>query len=346
MKKSIARRIIIHLAILFCVVGALVVFAVYSLVAADNIPLCIVVVVTSIVTAVAVTIMIVRRSLQPIDGLMKCVDTVVCGVPDGADGVTPGMIAGCISETYPDRESALRALKKKMCETERLARLGQLAAGVAHELNNPLGGIIVYAHLLKEDTESDDPRYPNIGKIIKEANRCRIIVKSLLDFARQGPPMLINTNVNSVVEDALANIRNEQSFDGVTVRVNLESSLPLVEADPSQIQEVFENIIRNAAEVIDGTGELMISSHAVNNENGCPAVEVVFEDTGPGIPDENMGHIFDPFYTTKLKGHGTGLGLAVSYGIVERHRGAIVVRNRSEGGASFSVKLPVGGPGA
>ena len=345
MKESIARRITVRLAILYCIVGTLVFTTGYGLVLADNVPLFIAVVVACILAACVGTVVVVRHSLKPVDGLMSCVDAVVRGFSDGSDEDS-GVIAGCFKEVFSSRKSALRALRKKMCETERLATLGQLSAGVAHELNNPLGGIIVYAHLLQEDTAPDDPRFSNIGKIIKEANRCRIIVKSLLDFARQGPPMLVSTNVNSVVEDALANIRNEHSFEGVAVHEKLDPSLPLVKADPSQIQEVFENIIRNAAEVIVGSGELAITSHAVNNENGVPAVEVVFDDSGPGIPEENMEHIFDPFYTTKLKGHGTGLGLAVSFGIVERHRGAIIVRNRSVGGASFSVKLPVGGPGA
>ena len=346
MKESIARRIIIRLAVLYCVAGMCVLTAVFWLALSGNVSVCITVLFVCIVAAFIGSAIVVKRLLKPVDGMMSCVDAVVRGVADGTDSFPAGMIAGCFEEEFSVREKALMELRKKVCETERLATLGQLSAGVAHELNNPLGGIIVYAHLLKEDTGSDDPRYPNIEKIIKEANRCRIIIKSLLDFARQSHPMLVSTNINSVVKDALANIRNEQSFEGVTVRENLDPSLPPVEADPSQIQEVFENIIRNAAEVIVGSGELTITSHSVNDEDGGPAVELVFDDTGPGIPEENMGHIFDPFYTTKLKGHGTGLGLAVSFGIIERHRGTIVVRNRAEGGASFSVLLPVGGTDA
>jgi len=241
-----------------------------------------------------------------------------------------------------ERGEEFSELRKQVSESERLTTLGRLAAGVAHELNNPLGGILVYSHLLREDTGPDDPRYSNIEKIIKESNRCRLIVKSLLDFARQSQPVLDRVDVNSIVVEALDNIRSERVFGNIAVARNLDENLPPVMADGSQIQEVFENIIRNAAEVLGGSGELTITSRPVRDEEGNPMVEVLFEDTGPGIPDDKLDRIFDPFYTTKAKGHGTGLGLAVSSGIMERHRGSITVRNRPHGGAAFSVRLPAG----
>ena len=233
-------------------------------------------------------------------------------------------------------------MNKQIIKTERLATLGQLSAGVAHELNNPLGGIVVYSHLLLEDTATDDPRYSNIEKIIKDSHRCKNIIKSLLDFARQSSPVYNRTDVNEIVTEALNNIRSEHIFESITITENLHEKLPHIMADASQIQEVFENIIRNAADVINGSGEFVVTTGVVKNKHGKKMVEILFADTGPGIEPEHMEHIFEPFYTTKTKSHGTGLGLAVSYGIIERHKGTITVQNRPAGGVIFSVRLPVG----
>ena len=240
-------------------------------------------------------------------------------------------------------EEQLARLQEQVAESNRLSVLGQLAAGVAHEINNPLGGITVYAHLLREDTGQDDPRFANIDKIIKESARCKTIVKSLLDFSRQSKPVLEKTDLRRIVVEGLNNIRREAVFGSISVSERYDEDLPQVMADDSQIQEVCENIIRNAAEVMNGTGELIITCRIGRNSKCREEVEILFEDSGPGISPEHIEHIFDPFYTTKHKGHGTGLGLAVSYGIIERHKGAISVRNREEGGAAFTVKLPVGG---
>lgn len=232
-------------------------------------------------------------------------------------------------------------MQEQVAESNRLVVLGQLAAGVAHEINNPLGGITVYAHLLKEDTHQDDPRFANIEKIIKESTRCKMIVKSLLDFSRQSKPVLEKTDLRRIVVEGLNNIRREAVFGTITVIERYDENMPLVMADSSQIQEVCENIIRNAAEAMTGTGELTITCRSIGNDQARREVEILFEDTGPGISPEYIDRIFDPFYTTKLKGHGTGLGLTVSYGIVERHKGSISVRNREAGGVAFSLKLPV-----
>jgi two-component system NtrC family sensor kinase len=239
------------------------------------------------------------------------------------------------------QEDKVKELSRLVAESRRLAILGQLSAGVAHEINNPLTGIIVYSHLLLEDTDQSDPRYSNIKKIIKESNRCKNIVKSLLDFARQTNPHLEPCDVNTIIVEALNNIRRIPIFEHVKVIEQFGENLMSVLVDASQIQEVFENIIRNAAEAMNGSGELTITTRLIYDTNKSPMNEIVFEDTGPGIPSEHMDHIFDPFFTTKMKGHGTGLGLAVCYGIVERHGGTITVQNRDGGGAAFTVRLAV-----
>ena len=257
--------------------------------------------------------------------LSSAVTEASAGANQGDDGVT------------------IDELKARLVECERLINLGQLAAGVAHELNNPLGGILVYSHLLKEDTDADDPRLSNINKIIRESNRLKRIIKSLLDYARQSQPYLAESDMNAVLIDALDNIRHDHSFVDIEIKEELSEDLPPVMADSSQIQEVFENIIRNAAEVMPGEGEILIRSRLMPDAGESPWVELTIADTGPGISDELKTHMFDPFYTTKLKGHGTGLGLAVSYGIIERHKGTIEVSNRNGGGAEFTVRLMAGG---
>jgi len=246
-------------------------------------------------------------------------------------------------ETDNPRDLDYQELCRRLSESKRLATLGQLAAGVAHEINNPLTGVIVYSHLLLEDTDEADPRYENISKIIRESHRCKHIIKSLLDFARQSQPFLESVDINFMIMEALNNLIHEPAFEHVEIIKDLGVDLPQVYADSSQIQQVFGNIIRNAMEVMDGSGRLFITSRAVRDDDGTMVIEVLFEDTGPGILPEHIDHIFDPFFTTKTKGHGTGLGLAVSYGIVERHSGSISVRNSDSGGAVFAIRLPLEG---
>ena len=252
-----------------------------------------------------------------------------------------GKVLDVVASFLKEREKEMNDIWKEMNESKRLSILGQLAAGVAHEINNPLGGIVVYSNLLLEDTSPDDPRYSNIEKIIRESNRCKNIVKGLLDFARQSQPNLERSDVNKIITEALNNIRRESFFENIRIIEEYDKNLPAVFCDASQIQEVFENIIRNAAEVIDGSGEVTITSRFKKSAQHNPMVEILFADTGPGISPEYMERIFDPFFSSKKKGHGTGLGLAVSYGIVERHGGTMTAQNHMNGGAVFSVVLPV-----
>jgi len=239
-----------------------------------------------------------------------------------------------------DRDAEIEGLNRRILESKRLSSLGELAAGVAHEINNPLGGITVYSNLLLEDTPEDDPKYSNIKKIIRESDRCKNIVKGLLTIARQGQPKLEQADLHKIISEALNNLKSEDIFKNVRVIEHFGEDLPAVFVDSSQIQEVFENVIRNAAEIMEVSGDLNIISCA-GSENGDEGMVVVrFEDTGPGISGEHLKRVFDPFFTTKQKGHGTGLGLALSYGIVERHRGTLTAGNRSGGGAVFTVRLP------
>jgi len=243
-----------------------------------------------------------------------------------------------VAESIKQRDEELRERSRMMVESKRLATLGQLAAGVAHELNNPLGGILVYGHLLLEDTEPADPRRANMSKIVREAARCRDIVKNLLDFARQTSPKVEEADLNQIVEEALALVAQQPLFGEVRIEKKLCRDLPHVVVDVSQIEQVFTNIIQNAAEAMNGKGSIIVTSERSDDDG---MVEVSIKDTGPGILPEHMERLFDPFFTTKEVGHGTGLGLAVSYGIIDRHEGAMKVNSQPGAGATFTVQLPL-----
>lgn len=241
-----------------------------------------------------------------------------------------------------EQESEIQSIRKEIDQSRRLSTLGRLAAGVAHEINNPLGGIVVFSNLLLENLEPDDPNHSFAEKVVRESNRCKIIVKSLLDFARQSHPQLSPADINRIIGEALINIQNDPKASHITIVDRRDNRLPRIMADTSQIQEVFENIIRNAVDAMGETGTFIIESRTCDCNDGSRGVEILFRDSGPGIPKDIIEHIFDPFFTTKKSGHGTGLGLAVSYGIIERHGGTITACNGVNGGAVFSIRLPVG----
>jgi two-component system NtrC family sensor kinase len=222
-------------------------------------------------------------------------------------------------------------------ETERLAMIGQLAAGVAHEINNPLGGILVYSHLLLEDGGLSISARDSVEKIVTQTTRCKNIVKGLLDFSRQTKPEKRLTDVNRLLDTTLALVEKQALFQNIMIVRHLAAGMPPVELDSSQIQQVFMNLIINAAEAMQGKGELTVRTSV---SDGRRMSEIEFKDTGCGISAENMKHLFEPFFTTKEVGHGTGLGLAISYGIVDKHGGEIRVASEAGKGASFTVRLP------
>jgi two-component system NtrC family sensor kinase len=236
------------------------------------------------------------------------------------------------------RDEELKKRTEQVMESKRLATLGRLAAGVAHEINNPLGGILVYGHLLVEDTEEQDPRKSNMEKIVREATRCKHIVKGLLEFARQAHPKVEQADVNQILNSALHLLEGQGVFQHVRLIRELSPSLPPILADRSQIEQVFTNILQNAAEAMEEGGILTVTS-AFSQDGHF--VQVNIADTGPGIPEEHVEKIFEPFFTTKEVGHGTGLGLAISYGIIERHEGRLSVQSEEGKGTMFSIQLPV-----
>jgi len=251
-----------------------------------------------------------------------------------------------LAETFNLMASSLKERDVKLKEytsqqimkSERLATIGQLAAGVAHEINNPLGGVLMYAHLALENLDEKDVLRKNLESAAREASRCRDIVKGLLDFARQTEPKVEQADVNETLERTLAIVENQASFQNVKRTYVLSSSLPKISMDTSQMQQVFANIILNAAEAMEGKGEIKIATRLTPDKEH---IEIEFTDTGCGIPPENYEKIFDPFFTTKEVGRGTGLGLAVSHGIIARHKGTIEVKSEPGKGTSFIIILPL-----
>ncbi|MCX7833883.1 MAG: cache domain-containing protein [Ignavibacteria bacterium] len=238
-----------------------------------------------------------------------------------------------------ERTAELKKIHGQLFRSEKLASIGKLAAGVAHEINNPLTGVLTNASLLLEDLPEGDPKREDVKVIVNETIRCREIVKRLLDFARQTKPQKKLINVNSLIENIILLVRNQTSFRNIVIEKELAENLPEIMADGDQIQQVIINFILNAADAMPKGGSLKICSKLM--ENG-EFIELKFIDTGVGISEENRNRIFDPFFTTKE--NGTGLGLSISYGIIEQHGGTIYVDSEVGKGTTFTVQLPIKSP--
>jgi len=226
-------------------------------------------------------------------------------------------------------------LSDQLIQAEKLAAIGKLAAGVAHEINNPLTGILAFAEDMVDDLPEDDSHQSDLRVIIRETLRCRDIVRNLLDFARQENPKLEKLDPDMVVEQALSLVVKLPQFRNITIQTNLYDSAPSILGDPHQLQQVILNFMLNSAEAMEEKGVIILST-SYNRRYDKYIISV--EDNGPGIPENLIDKIFEPFFSTK----GTnGLGLAVSWGIIERHHGIIEVDKTKGGGALFKIILPV-----
>jgi two-component system NtrC family sensor kinase len=237
-----------------------------------------------------------------------------------------------------ERTKELTEMQAHLIQSEKLASLGKLAAGIAHEINNPLGGILIYSHLLLEDTDKGTDHYESLKKIVKETSRCKDIVRSLLEFARPKEPEMVLTNINEIVDKSLSIMERQAFFQNISLKKMYSSDLPKIVIDSAQLQQVFMNIILNAAEAMDGNGNLTIRTSL---DGKGSAINIEFIDTGHGIKEEDRKRLFEPFFTTKEVGKGTGLGLAISYGIIQKHQGIIRVTSQVGKGSTFTIKLPV-----
>ncbi|MGD0264612.1 MAG: HAMP domain-containing sensor histidine kinase [Candidatus Methylomirabilota bacterium] len=231
----------------------------------------------------------------------------------------------------------LMHLQSRMAHSEKLASMGRLAAGVAHELNTPLGGVLSLAMLALEECDQSHPVRKDLEVIVKQALHCREIVKGLLAFAHQSESGAAKTDVNSVIESTLALLERQAIFQNVRTRRTLGEGLPPVFIDPSRLQSVIMNVVMNAVDAMEGTGALGVETAV---DEAGEQVLIRISDTGKGIPDKIKPLIFEPFFTTKEPGEGTGLGLAIVYGVVKGAGGRISV-DSSPSGTTFTIWLPI-----
>jgi two-component system, NtrC family, sensor kinase len=244
-----------------------------------------------------------------------------------------------LEEKVRQRTDEVTAMQVRVAQSERLASLGMLAAGVAHEVNNPLGGILALTALTLEDLPADHPSRRNLEVVVQQTERCRDIVKGLLDFSRQSDVTMEELQVNTVLDQTLELVSRQSAFFNVRIERMWTEGLPPITGDRSQLQQVFLNILVNAVQAMDERGAITIRTAVRDGE-----VEVAITDSGCGIPADVIDRIFDPFFTTREGGRGTGLGLAIAYGIVTRHRGHIHVQSAEGKGTTFILRLPAAAP--
>jgi len=231
-----------------------------------------------------------------------------------------------------------KLMRRQLLQADKLASLGQLSAGVAHEINNPLGLILGYTQLLIRGEGADSPKLDDLRTIEKQVRNCKKIVEDLLNFARRTETVMSEVQVNEALTGVISVIRHQLELANIRVDAVLASDLPPILGDSQKLKQVFMNLLMNAQQAIGKNGRIQVTS---TWDPVQEAVEVVVADDGPGIPAEVRGRIFDPFFTTKPTGQGTGLGLSVSYGIIEDHEGEITAGGAEGQGAVFTVRLPL-----
>ena len=246
---------------------------------------------------------------------------------------------------FSDQRERLRMLKEleetrmQLMQAEKIASIGRLAAGIAHEINNPLSGILIFADILMRDLASLEPQCgEDLQEIINQTMRCKEIVGRLLEFSRQSVDQRFNYDINSVIRRSAELLTHQALFHNVEFVFDLQADIPAMIGDPGQLQQVFINFIINAGTAMNGRGKITLISRF---EPVAEQVILECADTGPGIPVEIISKVFEPFFTTKGPGEGTGLGLSVAYGIIQQHGGSMAVRNAPSGGAVFTVVLPL-----
>ncbi len=279
------------------------------------------------------------------EGLIKDLETQIAS----KDRSSRTVLMSCTIQFNPENETTTlqgvvkditlrKEIEKHMLRADKLASLGKLSAGLAHEINNPLGMILGYTQLLLRHEESGTQRYSDLKIIEKHVRNCKAIVEDLLNFARSTETKKKEANVNDLILEVLKVMEHHFEMSGIEIEVNLDQNLPTMTIDPEKMKQVFMNLLMNARDAIQNNGKIKITS-MVNSQN--ESVIIAFADTGPGIRQEDLPHVFDPFFTTKPTGKGTGLGLSVSYGIIEDHGGNIEVQSREGDGATFFITLPI-----
>ncbi|MBN2495496.1 MAG: cache domain-containing protein [Deltaproteobacteria bacterium] len=287
---------------------------------------------------------VTKLILKPVGHIIQMSRRVIEGDLGARVGIRPSGEMGLLCQTVDQMADAVaqreeqleQATREQIGQSEKLASIGRLAAGVAHEINNPLTGVMTFAHLLRAKPNMDHQDQEDLDLIVRETTRVREIVRGLLDFARESPSRMQLMAVQEVLANTMTLLRAQKTFNKVEICQEHPPDLPQVCGDRNQLQQVFVNLALNACEAMPDGGRLEIRSAVDGGE-----IVITFTDTGCGIKAEHLQSIFDPFFTTKPVGKGTGLGLSVSYGIVQQHGGSLEVDSVEGEGTTFTVRLPV-----
>jgi two-component system NtrC family sensor kinase len=317
----------------------------------EALSLFIIITVAGTVLALGLGYIIANKMSRPVKQLIEASAQVSQGNLSPEIGPISKSEIGLLQKTFKEMLTSLQERDKKqrveseikLLQSEKQASIGKLAGGVAHEINNPLTGIFTFTHMLLRRKDIPEDLRPDLETIAQETERVRKIVKGLLDFSRQTELDREPTDVNRLIRHTMSLVENQALIKGVSLNFEPGEALPMITLDRNQMQSVLLNIIINALDATDAGGSITVTSGigVSTSKPGQNGIEILCTDTGCGIPPENLNKLFDPFFTTKDVGHGTGLGLSVSYGIVERHGGTIWVQSKVGKGTTFKVWLPM-----
>ncbi len=301
----------------------------------------------SAIIAISVLLwLLVHRMLgNPVDQLVEATKIVAEGNLEYKIQLSKNDELGLLAKSFNDMTTKLVAAQRQLYQSDKLASLGRLTSGIAHEINNPLTGVLSFSSMLLKRPELSPEVKEDLEIIVKETIRCRDIVKRLLDFARQEPPKKSIVKIDEVIDRAIRILNNQLNLKNIVTKIKIEENLPAIKADANQLQQVLMNLLVNAADAIDEKGGEIIIEARNSNINGSEYLTIEVTDTGCGIASENLTKIFEPFYTTKGQ-KGTGLGLAIAWGIIEKHNGKIEVKSALGEGTTFAIYLPTNGNSA
>jgi two-component system, NtrC family, sensor kinase len=289
-------------------------------------------------TLVLIILMYYRHRLisKPVKELIEGAGNVAKGNPEKI--VTSGVAElRKLTTAFNEMQTKLQSSQQQLLLSEKLASVGKMAAVVAHEINNPLTGILTFTEALNENADADDVRREDYAVIRRETLRCRKIVRNLLDFTRQDKPELAPTDLMRIIQRTVESIKNQERFANIQFSLTIPELLPILLADPDQIRQVCFNLVINAAEAMPEGGIIDIVTRYIEDQH---FVELCIRDTGTGIPESVLPHIFEPLYTTKER-QSNGLGLSVTWSIIQQHRGKIDVTSVVGEGTTFQILLPV-----
>jgi two-component system NtrC family sensor kinase len=292
------------------------------------------------------------RSADELGELAKSFNSMTASLR--ASQLECNLLAHTLEQKVEKRTAELRIAQAEAVRGEKLASVGLLAAGIAHELNNPLTGVLTFSTLLRKKTPDGSPDAEDLDLVIQETKRCAAIIRRLLDFAREKKPEKKFADLNQIIEETERIIERPAHLADIEIRKELDPALPQIWIDADQIKQVVMNMLVNAQQAIEKKGAITVRTRiAPEPKRPDPKappvrmVEIAIIDTGCGIPEKNLERIFDPFFTSKEVGKGTGLGLSVSHGIVRAHGGVIEVESTVGEGSTFRVYLPLdSGPDA